>query len=408
MKKLSTESYKGVRDFYPADKAVQKFIFDTWRSVAESFGYEEYSASILEPSELYEAKTGQEIINEQTYTLTDRGERRVTLRPEMTPTVARMVSAKRRELPMPLRWFSIPNLFRYERPQRGRLREHWQLNVDLFGIDSPEADAEIIMMANQIMLAFGATAEDFSIRINSRVLLDTLLKKTYGLDDEKYTAMMKLLDKKNKIDDFDEQAKQLIGKPFMVEDADQVAITPLFNILKDAGVKNIVFDPTITRGFDYYTGMIFEIFDTNPQNNRSLFGGGRYNKLLEIFEDEPIPAVGFGMGDVTIKDFLEVRKLLPDYASPTKLLICTVEPQHIQQANELASTLRKDGINTVVNLTQKSTGDQISFANKKNIPYILCIGDKETQSKTYTLKKLTSGEETPILQVSDITKTINK
>src|ERR1700729_362662 len=169
---LGTDPYKGVRDFYPEDMAVQSYIFDTWRKVVERYGFVEYNASILEPAELYKAKSGEEIVNEQTYTFTDRGEREVTLHPEMTPTVARMVAAKARELTFPLRWYSIPNLFRYEKPQRGRLREHWQLNVDMFGVDSADAAVEIINLAYDIIKAFGAGNESFEIRINNRRLIN--------------------------------------------------------------------------------------------------------------------------------------------------------------------------------------------------------------------------------------------
>ena len=176
-KKLSTESYKGVRDFYPDDMAVQRYMFEVWRMTAEQFGFQEYDASVLEPADLYRNKTSTEIVNEQTYTFTDRGNREVTLRPEMTPTVARMVAGRRRELSFPVRWYSIPNLFRYERMQRGRLREHWQLNVDLFGVSSILAELEVISMAYDIMKKFGADEKDFEIRINSRNFLDDVFKK---------------------------------------------------------------------------------------------------------------------------------------------------------------------------------------------------------------------------------------
>src|SRR3989338_5850534 len=249
---LSTESYKGVRDFYPEDMAVQRYIFDTWAKTAESFGYERYDASILEPSDLYRSKgaVNEEMVNEQTYTFTDRGEREVTLRPEMTPTVAPMVAGRRRELKFPLRWYSIPSLFRYERPQRGRKREHWQLNVDLLGVAELEGDKEIITLAYAIMKEFGARDEDFEIRINNA---DT-------------------------------------------------------NDFKDIA-PNVVSDPTLARGQTYYTGVVFEIFDTNKENGRAIAGGGRYDNLLEMFEVEPIPAVGFGWGDVTLRDFLETHGL---------------------------------------------------------------------------------------------------
>src|SRR3989344_1671790 len=178
-----TQPYKGVRDFYPEDQRVQNYIFSAMRRAVESFGYEEMNASVLEPTELYLSKTSEEIVNEQTYTFKDRGDRSVTLRPEMTPTVARMVAQKKRELGFPLRWYSIQNLFRYERPQRGRLREHWQLNVDVFGISGMEAEIEIIAVAYEIMQRFGATENNFKIHVNSRKLFNRIYTH-YGLSDE--------------------------------------------------------------------------------------------------------------------------------------------------------------------------------------------------------------------------------
>ena len=258
--KLSTESYKGVRDFYPEDMAVQNYIFDTWKKVAKKFGYVEYGASLLEPTELYTEKSGAEIVNEQTFTFTDRGDRSVTLRPEMTPTLARMVAARRNNLKFPLRWFSIPNLFRYERPQRGRKREHWQLNCDLLGIADESADQEIIMLAYNIMKEFGAKDDDFEIRLNFPT------------------------GKKEELEAF---AKKLY----------------------EAGIRNTKIDETLARGQAYYTGIVFEIFDTDPANSRSICGGGRYDNLLRIFDVEPSPTVGFGMGDITIRDFLETHNL---------------------------------------------------------------------------------------------------
>jgi histidyl-tRNA synthetase len=211
--KLSTDSYKGVRDFYPEDMAIQNQIFDIWKGVVEKYGYQEYSASVLEPADLYRAKSGEEIVNEQTYTFKDRGDREVTLRPEMTPTVARMVAGKKRELAFPLRWFSIPNLFRYEQPQRGRLREHWQLNVDIFGIDNLQAEVEIIQMAYDITLAYGLNPADFEIRINNRKLMNYITKDVFKLDDDKAKKLSKLIDKKEKLpkDTFELLAQEILN-----------------------------------------------------------------------------------------------------------------------------------------------------------------------------------------------------
>ena len=201
---VSTDPYKGVRDFFPADWAKMDALFTVMRDTLRAWGYEEYNASPLERAELYEAKTSEEIVGEQTYTFTDRGDRRVTLRPEMTPTLARMVSAKRRELAFPLRWFSIPNVFRYERPQRGRLREHYQLNVDLVGVNGTEADLEVIAVASELLKAFGAKESDFTIRVNSRALL-TSACSACELSAEETRDYRRLLDKKAKMptEDFD-------------------------------------------------------------------------------------------------------------------------------------------------------------------------------------------------------------
>ena len=284
MAKLGTDPYKGVRDFYPEDMAIQNYIFNTWRKVAEKFEYVEYGASILEPAELYKGKTSEEIGNDQTFSFTDRGGREVILRPEMTPTLARMIAAERKSLKFPLRWFSIPNVFRYERPQRGRRREHWQLNCDLLGIPGIEADVEIISLAHAILRAFGAEEKDFEIRINSRKALPK------GVSME----TIRKIDK---------------GEEVGIEVRETDEIRSVLDLLEKKGIKNARFNQKIVRGFDYYTGIVFEVFDTNPDNPRSLFGGGRYDNLLEIFDVDPIPAVGFGMGDITLRDFLETHKL---------------------------------------------------------------------------------------------------
>lgn len=381
-KKLSTEPYKGVRDFYPEDMAVQNYIFDTWRKVAQRFGYEEYNASILEPTELYASKTSEEIVNEQTYTFTDRGDRSVTLRPEMTPTVARLVAARKRELSFPLRWFSIPNVFRYERPQRGRLREHWQLNTDIFGVSGIEAEVEIISLAHKIMTEFGAKNEDFEIRINNRKSLGALSPEA-----------VRLLDKKGKMtpEEFEAAWKEHSDLPFSPEADNET--NEVLAALNERGVTNAVYNPGVVRGFDYYTGIVFEIFDTNPENNRSVFGGGRYDRLLELFGDETVPAVGFGLGDVTMRDFLETHGLLPKTASTTTIFVCPLSASHRTAADTLAENLRAEGIATAVYYGDKKIGDQIKIADKKHIPYIIGVGDEEVASSCFTLKKLENGEE---------------
>ena len=396
-KKVSTESYKGVRDLYPEDFAIQKYIFGIWRRFAEKCGYVEYHASILEPAELYRGKTSEEIVNEQTYTFVDRGKREVTLRPEMTPTVARMVAAKRRELPLPLRWYSIPNVFRYERPQHGRLREHWQLNVDLFGSENPAAEAEIIAMAYGLMFAFGATEKDFVIKVNSRRSLNECINR-HTLSREKARGLLGLLDRKAKMREGDFKSElEKFGIPL-----EEIApaepppdVADIIKPLHEAGLANIVYDPSVVRGFDYYNGIVFEVFDTHPDNNRSLFGGGRYDNLLDMF-GEHVPAVGFGMGDVTITNFLSMRGLLPPHTSPIAVYIVVTSQDMVSEAMKLAGELRQRDINVAVDLGDKRIGDQIKSADKQKIPYIVAVGSREVQNNTFTIKELASGKETTV------------
>ncbi|MHB1162965.1 MAG: histidine--tRNA ligase [Minisyncoccota bacterium] len=402
---LSTDPYKGVRDFYPDDWGKMDALFATMRATLRAWGYEEYNASPLERAELYEAKTSEEIVGEQTYTFTDRGDRRVTLRPEMTPTLARMVASKRRELPLPLRWFSIPNVFRYERPQKGRLREHYQLNVDLVGVASSEADLEVILLAADLLTAFGAKESDFIIRVNSRVLL-TAACAAAGLGSEATRTYLRLLDKKAKMppEEFAAAQTAISAKDplAIIEDAgtapevarEKRALLDTIEALKVRGIGNVVFDPTLTRGFDYYTGIIFEIFDTDPENARSIFGGGRFDKLVSLFGGDPIPAIGFGMGDVTLADFLETHGLAPksDTHKP-QLYLGTPRASDIPAAQAFARTLRKEGGRVFVNLTDRSLGDQIKDAVKRDIPLFIAYGADEVANSTVRMKILATGEE---------------
>jgi histidyl-tRNA synthetase len=427
--KLSTEAYKGVRDFYPEDMAVQNYIFNIFKKVCESYGYNQYDASVLEPADLYRAKSGDEIVNEQTYTFTDRGDREVTLRPEMTPTVARMVSAKKQELSFPLRWYSIPNLFRYEKPQKGRLREHWQLNVDLFGVADTAAEVEVISMAYSIMKEIGLKDTDFQIRLNSRKIMNYILNDLLSLDEATATKICKLIDKKNKLaaKDFADGVKELLNDksaefltllnsqnfeefisrlPKTLEVSAKVdEIREVMAQLEKLGITNTVFDQTLMRGFDYYTGIVFEVYDNNPENRRSVFGGGRYDDLLSIFDGEKVPAFGFGAGDVIIRDILTTYGQLPAYKPKTSLYICTLKKEYIEYANELAQKLREAGINVAINLTDKKVGDQIKSADKQKIPNIICIGEDEIKNGEFKLKNLNSGEE-KMVKEDDLAKVL--
>ena len=399
-KKLSTEAYKGVRDFYPEDQAVQNFMFSTIRKMVEKAGYVEYGASILEPSELYKSKgaENEELVNEQTYTFTDRGDREVTLRPEMTPTVARMVAGKRRELGFPLRLYSIPNLFRYERPQKGRLREHWQLNVDIFGSNSPYADGEILGVAYGVLKSFGASDSDFIIKVGSRSYLNEFAKEK-GLSEEAFAKMCRLLDARDKMpkETFEAGLDELGIEPEELSgDKVPADIAKMMAEFKEVGIENIVYDPTIVRGFAYYSGMVFEVYDTNPNNNRALFGGGRYDNLTSLFDDEPIPGVGFGMGDVTLREFLSSRNLIPEYVPPTHVYLAVTGEDLALQTQTFAGYLRESGVNVAVDFGEKKLADQIRMASKHKIPHLIVVGEDELSSGMFKVRNMVSGNEQTI------------
>ncbi|MBI2610993.1 histidine--tRNA ligase [Candidatus Kaiserbacteria bacterium] len=398
-KRLSTESYKGVRDFYPEEQFIERYIFEHMARVCELFGYEEYNASALEPAELFRGKTSEEIVNEQTYTFEDRGGREVTLRPEMTPTLARMIAARAREIPLPARWYTIANMFRYERPQRGRLREHWQLNADIVGIEGIEADAETIAIAHGVMRSLGADERNFEIRVSDRRILDTIYAEL-EIEPEKHAAVMRLLDRRAKHEDFEGALSGFVGKKTALELIERIDRTTSSAFLEELrtqleylGVRNMIVDTSITRGFDYYTGMVFEVYDTDEANRRSLFGGGRYDNLLALFGVEKIPAVGFAMGDVTARDFLETHNLMPNYAPATELMIAIVDEDAKSHAIKLAQDLRREDVTVSVNFSGKRISDQIRYADKMKIPFVIAVGSKERESGRYTVKNLSSGAE---------------
>ena len=402
-KELSTDPYKGVRDFYPADMAIQSYIFDTWCKTSESFGFERYEASILEPSNLYKAKgaANEEMVNEQTYTFIDRGDREVTLRPEMTPTVARMVAGKSRELSFPIRWYSIPNCFRYERTQKGRLREFWQLNCDIFGTTDYTADIEIIALAYQTLIDFGAKPEMFEIQVNDRQLMNRLYL-ALGVKESMIPAITRLNDRRDKIDaqTYRTELKTIVGEGLLVEEiimmldnSDEQSDVVIG--LAELGISNVVFNKSLARGFDYYTGTVFEVRDISGENNRALLGGGRYDNLTGMFGGEAVAGVGFAMGDVTMRDFLETHKLIPKEITvngPTVIVIPT-DTEHNLVAQKIAKEIRNSGVSVASDIGTKKLGKKISDAAAGGTTFIIVIGEDEVTKNVFTLKNLTSGEE---------------
>ncbi len=415
---LSTQPVKGARDFYPEEERLQKYIFSIWRSVCERFGYEEYDAPILEPTDLYLSKGNEEIINEQTFTFKDRGDRSVTLRTEMTPSVSRMVAARRQELAYPARWYSIPQCWRYERMQRGRGREFYQLNVDIFGVPGIEADYEMIEMAGQIMQAFGAKPESYVIKVNSRKLMETLLEVNLGFDPTQTQTARRLIDRMNKMEypafmgqldaicspsqreaGVGERLLGLLKLTSLAELPEDMRSHPsmlgllrLMDMLGKAGISNVAFDPSLMRGFDYYTDIAFEVFDTDPENSRSMFGGGRYDDLISMFGVEPVASAGFAMGDITLKNFLETHGLVPKLRTETDVYVVLVGDV-FEATQKSINELREMDVNVAVDTTGRKPDKQIKSADKKGIRYVLFIGEKELADGRFTLKDLTTGNE---------------
>ena len=425
---LNLSSYKGTRDLYPADMRLRQYIFNKWRTAVESFGYEEYMAPTLEPLELYAAKSGQEIVNEETYQFEDRGGRRVAIRPEMTPSVARMVAARRQETPIPARLFSIANFMRYERPQKGREREFWQLNFDLFGVDNSAADIEILELSHSIVKAFGATDEMFTLRVNDRRLTNFIMKYYLNLDDSQSGRMIKLLDHRAKISEesFVEQVREIapddadetlakFDQLLSVTDISQLPTeilessvsNPLGEILetlKNLGISNAKFDLTLMRGFDYYTGIVFEIFDEHPDNRRAMFGGGRYDGLVGLFGVEDMPVVGAAPGETMFAEFLKSHDLIPELKPATSLVLIPLGDVDIMQ---IANEIRQNSVNVAVDFTNRKVEKKIKSAIKAGAEYVLFIGEDELREQTYSLKELSTGEENR-LTVEQIIATVSQ
>jgi histidyl-tRNA synthetase len=413
---LSTQPYKGARDFYPEEKNIQQYMFDIWRRVCESYGYELYDAPILEPTELYLAKGNQEIIDEQTYTFEDRGKRMVTVRTEMTPSVSRMVAGKRQELAYPVRWFSIPNLWRYERPQGGRLREFWQLNVDLFGVQNTAAELEMLQIVDACFKEFGAKRNTYTISINHRELIDFIIDDYLKIDSASKKQIVGLIDRMKKmdrttfigkVDSLLSPAQKAAGateKLLAILDTQKLKDLPpevqktsaykelevLLARLKQLGISNAQFDGTLMRGFDYYTGIVFEAFDTDPDNNRSLLGGGRYDGLVGQFGVQPVPTVGFAWGDVTLEKFLRAHRLLPELGGSVEVRVLLAGDM-LDQAQPLIQQLRDAGYRVAVDFSGRKLNDQLKAANKAGVPFVAVIGEDELKDDVVSFKDMRSG-----------------
>ena len=414
---LSTKPYKGTRDFYPEDMKLRNWFYGKIREALELASFEEYNGPMLESLEMYIAKSGEEIANEQTYNFTDRGGRRLAVRPEMTPTVARLVAGKINELNFPLKWFSIPNLYRYENPQRGRLREHWQVNADIFGCDTYEADLEVISTAISLLTVFDADETMFKVHINNRRFFNDVIAAICNTDAESSKKVSKIVDKRNKISreayekelfELNINAEQIakIDALYSMSVKEACSLCPdsvganellsLFDMLEKTDLlKYCVFDFGIIRGLDYYTGTVFEVFDESPENNRAMFGGGRYDNLVGMFaKNAKISGVGYGMGDVTLENFLVTHNLVPDlYAEDTRVLVARFDDVPYEKYIETVASLRNAGITATLYLGSKKFGKQIDYAVKGHYSHVLIMGGSELEAGVAKIKNLNTREE---------------
>jgi histidyl-tRNA synthetase len=412
---------KGTRDFYPEQMAMRTWLYNTVRSVSESFGYQEWDAPFLETLDLYAAKSGEELVKKQSYVFTDRGGDEITLRPELTPSLARMIAAKQNELAFPVRWWSFGPFWRYERPGRGRSREFFQWNIDLLGATGAEADAELIAIAAAFLKAIGLTPKQAQISVNNRRFMDAEFDNLAILPEKK-TEVSGLVDRREKMNpeawetnakEIGLTTKQLDGLITILEDKERwrnsEELVRLFETLDSLGVREYVqFDANIMRGLLYYTGTVFEAFDISGGVRRAILGGGRYDNLLRDVGGEPLPAVGFAMGDVVVSLILQELKLQPALPiSPAKILVTVFSEDLMRDSISMAADLRREGLNVVCYPEAAKLPKQFKFADRMGMRVVVVIGPDEAKDGNVTLKNLVSGTQETIARGKAI-ETVNK
>ncbi|MEJ2251493.1 MAG: histidine--tRNA ligase [Candidatus Lokiarchaeota archaeon] len=426
-KKFSTEPVRGMKDFYPSVLRKYQYIISNIEEIAELYCYEEFESPLLEPIEIFEVKSSEELVNEQSFIIEKKEGERLILIPELTPSLARMVSRKSQEFKRPIRWFSIPTCYRYERPQRGRRREFKQLNFDILGEDSLYAELEIINIAIDIFKSFGAKPSQFQLYYNNRRFMDAISEYLFEIPKEKMPLIFKVIDKAEKMEE-SEYERYLINTlrdEFIIQGIKKITqsksledlidsfddfpeeilesrgykeLLKLGQLINDAGISEYCsYSPSIVRGLDYYTGIVFEVFDTGSKNTRSIFGGGRYDDLLSLFSDEKLSGIGFGMGLLMLKLFLETYDLLPEdleeYDYSDTVYLVSVNEKVSSYALKIANKVRREGFPCILDYRFQGVGNQFSKANELGV-YVSCIiGPKEMESNSVTLKNMISEEQ---------------
>ncbi len=414
------KSVKGTRDYYPELMAVRNWLYASAGSVAESFGYQEFEAPIIESVDLYAAKSGDELVKEQSFVFEDRGGNLITLRPELTPSLARMVAQRQNQLIFPLRWWSFGPFWRYERPQKGRTREFFQWNIDLIGPNTPSADAELVAIVASFFQKVGLSPEDAQILVNNRQLIETEFI-SIGIPRDKFKDIFRLIDRRDKLSaanwesyaiDLGLQTKEIDALQVLLADQNlwqkSDSLQGLFPAVDALGYSEYVrFAPHIIRGLDYYTGTVFEAQAIRGGLTRSILGGGRYDNLLSDVGGKTLSGVGFAMGDLVITLVLEELDLIPAaIKSPSALILVTVFNKDTQlESFSLSEELRQAGLNVNCYPQVDKIGKQLKYGDRTGIKVAVLLGPDELANQSITLKDLTTGIQQTIAR-SDSAKKI--
>ena len=412
-----TQGVRGTRDFYPEDMRIRNWLFDNFRAAARSHGFEEYDSPVLEHEELYTRKQGEEI-TQQLYNFEDQGGRRVALRPEMTPSLARMVMARAGAMPTPIKWFSIPQCWRYERTQRGRGREHYQWNVDIWGSDAVQADAELLSVLVSFLQRVGLNADDLAISISSRKVLEEVLG-SLGISGDAFAATCIIVDKMDKLpaevveqqlseQGLDASAISVIQSTLGLSDLDSLAaalgegsgavadLATLFDLIDSYGIADwVTFDASVVRGLAYYTGPVFEAHDRGGKL-RAICGGGRYDRLLSSLGGNDMPATGFGFGDMVIMELLNENGLVPDLPSGNQDIVIAINEDLRSAAMSVATKLRASGRSVDLVLEDKRMKWAFRHAERTGAQRLVMVMPDEWAAGNVRIKELESGEESDV------------
>ena len=404
--KTTVQAVKGTRDFYPEEMAFRSWLYGKVQEISRRYGYQEYEAPLLERLELYAAKSGEELVKEQSFVLMDRGGDELALRPELTPSLARMVAQRQAQLVLPVRWFSYGPFWRYERPQRGRTREFFQWNIDLLGDESPAADGEIVAIGAEFLQSLGLSSQDVAIFLNSRRLMERKLAEI-GIGDDLRAGAFRLIDRRDKLSAKKwaawalelglstaqlQELQALLADPDLWQESDE--LQQVFDTAEAFGLADyLVYDASIVRGLDYYTGPVFEAYPRD-KTSRAIFGGGRYDNLVADVGGDRITGVGFAMGDVVVELLLgdvDKRPALP--TSPSRVLVTLFNENLRKETLGLAARLRQAGINAEQILEPIRLGKQFRFADRKGIPYVVILGPDELAAGQIVVKNLKTGDQ---------------